>query len=146
MNKSESADLILKLYDLRREEKMRDARDWFLTFAPNSAQEIMVFMVNAETSGKLRMVVSYWDMAATLVNHGAIDEAMFNETAGEHVMVFSKIEPFVAELREMFGNPNFLLNLEKLVMRMPNAKETLQNRREMMTRMLQARAEMSKSA
>jgi hypothetical protein len=145
MNKSESADLILKLYDLRREEKMREARDWFPSFTPNSAQEIMGVMINPETSGKLRMVISYWDMAATLVNHNAIDEAMFNESAGEHIMVFSKIEPHIAELREMFGNPNFLLNLEKLIMRMPNAKELLESRREMMKRMMQARSEMSKS-
>jgi Domain of unknown function (DUF4760) len=141
MNKSESADLILKLYDLRREEKMRAARDWFPTFFPNSAQEIMGAMVNAETSAKLRMVISYWDMAATLVNHGAIDEAMFNESAGEHIMVFSKVEPYIAELREMFGNPTFLANLEKLIMRMPNAKEMLESRREMMAKWVQARAE-----
>jgi hypothetical protein len=138
MNKFESADLILKLYDLRREEKMRVARDWFPTFFPKSAQEIMSAMTNAETSGKIRMVISYWDMAATLVNHNAIDEAMFNESGGEHVMVFSKIEPFVAELREMFNLPNFMMNLEKLVMRMPNAKEMLQNRREMTEKWIQA--------
>jgi hypothetical protein len=146
MNKSESADLILKLYDLRRESKMREARDWFPTFAPNSADEIMGAMINPETSGKFRMVVSYWDMAATLVNHGAIDEAMFNESAGEHVMVFSKVEPFVSELREKFGNPNFLMNLEKLIMRTPNAKEMLENRRQMMKKWMAARAEMSKGA
>jgi hypothetical protein len=143
MNKFESADLILKLYDLRREEKMRAARDWFLTFTPDSTQEIMGAMINPETSGKLRMVISYWDMAATMVNHGAIDEAMFNETGGEHIMVFSKIEPFLAELRQTFSNPTFLANIEKLVMRMPNAKELLESRREMMKKMLQARTEMT---
>ena len=146
MNKAESADLILKLYDLRREEKMRVARDWFPSFVPNSVQEIMGAMVNPETSGKLRMVISYWDMAATLVNHGAIDEAMFNESNGEHIMVFSKIEPYLEGVREAFGNPNFLGNLEKLVMNMPNAKEVLEGRRQMMKRMMEARAQMIQSA
>ena len=89
MSKAESADLILKLYDLRREEKMRVARDWFPTFVPNSVQEIMGAMVNPETSGKLRMVISYWDMAATMVNHGAIDEAMFNEITA-NILWFSR--------------------------------------------------------
>ena len=143
MNNFESADLILKLYDLRREEKMRAAREWFLTFSPNSAQEIMGAMVNPETSGKVRMVISYWDMASTLVNHGAIDEAMFSETSGEQVMVFSKIEKYLPELREMFDNPNFLLNLEKLIMKMPNAAEVLESRRQMIARMLQARSGMA---
>jgi hypothetical protein len=143
MNKYESADLILKLYDLRREEKMRGARDWFPSFFPNSAQEVMATMLNPETSGKFRMVVSYWDMAATLVNHNAIDETMFNESAGEHIIVFSKIELYVAELREMMSNPNFAANLEKLVMRLPNAKEMLESRREMMKKWMQARSEMS---
>ncbi len=143
MSKFESADLILKLYDLRREEKMRAARDWVLSFSPNSTQEIMGAMINPETSGKLRMVISYWDMAATMVNHEAIDEAMFNETGGEHIMVFSKIEPYLAELRETFDNPNFLANLEKLIMRMPNAKELLESRRQMIKQMSQARAEMT---
>lgn len=142
MNKFESADLILKLYDLRREEKMREARDWFPTFFPNSAQEIMSTIVNPATSGKFRMVISYWDMAAALVNHGAIDEAMFHESTGEHIMVFSKIELYIAELREMFDNPNFLLNLEKLIMRMPNSREMLEKRRLLMKRMMQARTEL----
>jgi hypothetical protein len=146
MNKFESADLILKLYDLRREEKMRAARDWFPSFFANSAQEIMGTMLNPETSGKFRMVISYWDMAATLVNHGAIDETMFNESAGEHIMVFSKVEPFISEIREMIGNPAFLMNLEKLIMRLPNAKEMLEGRREMMKKWMQARSEMSKNA
>ena len=146
MSKAESADLILKLYDLRREEKMREARDWIPTFVPNSVQEFMGAMINPETSGKLRMVISYWDMAATMVNHGAIDEALFNETNGEHVMFFSKIEPFLEGIREAFGNPNFLANLEKLVMNMPNAKELLESRRQMIKRMMEARAQMAKSA
>ena len=109
MSKVESADLILKLYDLRREEKMREARAWIIPFFPESAAEIMQAMVNAETSAKFRMVTTYWDMAASFVNHGAIDEEMFTEITGEHIVVFSKIEPFLEELRENLGKPTRIL-------------------------------------
>ena len=82
MSKVESADLILKLYDLRREKKMRKARNWIFGFNPKSADEIMQTMMDPEVGGYLRMVTSYWDMAATFVNEGAIDADMFNKTAG----------------------------------------------------------------
>jgi len=145
MNKAESADLILKLYELRREATMREARNWIIPFAPESAAEIMQAMISQETGAYFRMVTSYWDMAATLVNHGAIDEAMFADAHVEHVLVFSKIEPFLAEIREMMSSPNYLKNLETLIMKMPDAKETLAGRREMIKRMVEARREMAKS-
>ena len=116
MSKTESAELILKLYDLRREEKMRQARNWIFTFNPTSAQDFMTTMMDPEVGGLLRMVTSYWDMAAALVNHGAIDAEMFNDTVGEHVMVFAKVEPFLAELREMFQEPKAFAHLEKVIM------------------------------
>ena len=146
MSKTESAELILKLYDLRREEKMREARSWMLSFFPESAADILQALIRAETSAYYRMVTSYWDMAASLVNHGAIDEEMFADAHGEHIVIFSKIEPFLPELREATGNQNMFQNLEKLIMRQPDAKEKLAKSRESMKRWMQARAEMSKSA
>lgn len=146
MNKVESADLILKLYDLRREEKMREARNWMIAFFPESAGDIMKAMVSAETSSYYRMVTTYWDMAASFVNHGAIDEEMFNDANGEHVVVFSKVEPFLEELRGILQNPNYLKNLEKMIMKTPDAKEMLAARRELMKRWMQARSEMAQSA
>jgi len=142
----ESADLILKLYEMRREAVMREARNWMIGFFPESAQDVIQAMINPQTSAYYRMVTTYWDMAASFVINGAIEEKMFSDAAGEHIIVFSKIEPFLQELREMTGNPNGLKNLETLVMRMPNAKETLAARREMMKRWMQAREEMAKSA
>lgn len=144
--KYQSADLLMKLYDLRREEKLRAAREWFATFFPNSAEEIMQTVLNPETSANYRMVVSYWDMAASFVNHGAIDEEMFNDASAEGIMVFSRIEPFLEDLREITKRPKMLGNLEKLVMRMPNAKEMLASQREMMKKYLEARKEMTKGA
>jgi hypothetical protein len=127
--KYESADLILKLYDIRREETMRKARDWFVMFMPASAQDVTaVFM--AGSSAYFRMVTTYWDMAASFVNNGAIDEKMFNDANLEHVAVFAKIEPFIEELRSTFGAPEYLKNLEQLVMRRPDAVELLPKIRE----------------
>ena len=141
----ESADLILKLYEMRREPVMREARNWMVGFFPESAQDVVQAMINPKTSAYYRMVTTYWDMAASFVINGAIEEKMFSDAAGEHIIIFSKIEPFLQELREMTGNPNGLKNLETLVMRMPNAKETLAARREMMKRWMQAREEMAKA-
>jgi hypothetical protein len=130
-SKAESAELILKLYDLRRESVMRQARDWYFTFNPESIQDVLS-VVYGERSAYYRMVTSYWDMAASLVNHGAIDEQMFNDANGEHMVVFAKVEPFLAEMREMGGSPQYLHHLEELVMRMPNAHDRLPVIRERM--------------
>ena len=78
------------------------------------------------------MVISYWDMAASLVNNGAIDEKMFNEANGEHIFVYSKVAPVIDEVRTLFGNPEFLKNLESLVKRIPNIDETIAKMQERM--------------
>ena len=83
--KQEEAGLILKLYELRREDTMRKARDWFFReFNPESIADFTEAMFG-EHSGHLRMVVSYWDMAAALVNDGAIRLDLFTHTNGEHI-------------------------------------------------------------
>lgn len=132
MSKVESADLILKLYDLRREATMRQARNWFFSFNPTSADDVMKTMMDPEVGGYLRMVTSYWDMAAAFVNHGAIDADLFNETAGEHIMVFAKFEPFLTELREKFQEPKSFANLEKVIMDLPDGKERVKKTQEWM--------------
>ncbi len=132
MSKAESADLILKLYDLRREKKMRKARNWIFGYNPTSVEEYMQTMMDPEVGGYLRMVVSYWDMAATLVNQGAIDADMFNETNGEHIMVFAKIEPLLADMRKMWEMPEMLSNLEKIIMDRPDGAERLKKTQEWM--------------
>ncbi len=138
--KHEDAKLILKLYDLRREETMRKARAWFGGFSPESTQDIVNAMMDEQSSAYFRMVMSYWDMAASLVNSGAIDEAMFNDANAEHFFIFSKIEPFLAELRTMFKLPEAYGHLEKLIMRHPDAKERLAGMRERSKRVAEMRA------
>ena len=137
-SKYEDADLILRLYELRREETMRKARAWLAAFNPESAQDV-VAVAAGEHNAYLRMVMSYWDMAASLVNNGAIDEKMFGDANGEHFFYYAKFEPFMEELREKFG-PQMWTHLEQLVMRSPNAKERLAKMREMSKNMAARRA------
>jgi hypothetical protein len=129
MSKQADADLILKLYDLRREPVMREARNWFFSFNPTTTAEYMDAMMS-ERSGYVRMVISYWDMAASLVNNGAIDEQMFNDANGEHLFIFAKIEPILAELRQQWNQPEMLKHFETLVRRVPNNEEILAGIRE----------------
>jgi hypothetical protein len=139
MGKHEDADLILKLYDLRRETVMREARNWMFTFNPTSVEDVMATMVG-EHSGHLRMVISYWDMACAMVTSGAIDEDLFNQTNGEHIFVYMKIEPVLEGLRAMFDNQEFLKNLETVVKRIPEIDKKLPAMRERMARFAEMRA------
>jgi len=132
MSKFESANLILKLYDLRRETKMREARNWIFSFNPTSADDFEKTMMDPEVGGYLRMVTSYWDMAAALVNHGAIDADMFKDTVGEHIMVFAMIEPFLADLRAKWEMPESFANLEKVIMNQPGGAERVKKTQEWM--------------
>jgi hypothetical protein len=131
MSKQAEADLILKLYELRREATMRKARDWyFLEFNPESMADYTNALFT-EHSGHLRMVLTYWDMASTLVNHGAIDLDFFNDANGEQIGVFSKVEPFLGEIRAGY-NPQFLVNLEKLIDATPDGRKKTAVARERM--------------
>lgn len=145
MGKHEDADLILKLYDLRRETVMREARNWLFTFNPTSIQDVMETMMG-EHSGHFRMVISYWDMACALVTNGAIDEDLFNQTNGEHVFVYMKVEPVLQDIRAMFNNPEFLKNLETVVKRIPDIETKLPEMRERMAKFAEMRAAKAQAA
>lgn len=136
MSKYKDADLILKLYDLRREKTMREARNWFFTFNPQSPQDFMDVMTS-DKSGLYRMVISYWDMACSLVNNGAIDADMFNDANGEHIFVYAKMEPFLPALREQFGSPKFLAHLEKTVKALPDYEQRVAMTRERMAKLIE---------
>jgi hypothetical protein len=127
---------ILKLYELRREEGLRCARKWYFTeFNPQSADDIVkIFGSGHDGSAYYRMITSFWDMSASLVNNGGIDEKMFLDANGEHVGVFSKIQPFIEEVRQTIGMPDYLRHLETLVNKTPNAKERLERMRSVFSR------------
>jgi hypothetical protein len=145
MSKQEEAGLILKLYDLRREETMRKARDWyFREFNPQSFADFNSAMFG-EHSGHLRMVVTYWDMAAALVNNGAIGMEIFNDSNGEQLGVFSKIEPLLGEIRAAYG-PQFAVSLEKLIDATPDGRKRSAESRERMKAIRAQLASQSKTA
>ena len=126
----ESATLIIRLYELRRDPTMREARNWYArSFNPTSIDEVMQ-AVSGPNSAHFRMVTSYWDMAASFVINDAIDEKMFNDANGEQHVVFAKIEPFIAEYRTKLGNPGYLTSLERLVLKAPGARDRLAMLRE----------------
>ena len=118
----DSANLILKLYELRREPVMREARNTFMGFDPRSLEDYMAGMMGPQ-SAHIRMVTSYWDMAASFVVNGAIDAAMFDDTNGEHILVFGKIEGFLPQLRQAMGSPNMYKNLEQVCISAPGGLE-----------------------
>jgi hypothetical protein len=131
MSKQEEAGLILRLYELRREETMRNARDWFFRdFNPQTMADFNGAMFSAH-SGHLRMVVTYWDMAAALVNDGAIRPELFGDCNGEHVSVFAKIELLLPEIRAAYG-PQFAASLEKLIEATPDGRKRTAMTRERM--------------
>jgi len=144
MSKKEEASLILKLYELRREDTMRKARDWYVReFHPQSMADFNDAIFGAQ-SGYLRMVVSYWDMAAALVNNGAISVELFDDSNGEHIGVFSKIEPLLGEIRAAYG-PKFAANLEKLIDATPDGRKRVAANREQM-KAIRARLQQAKAA
>jgi len=131
MSKQEEASLILKLYGLRREEVLRKARTWFIQdFYPESIADFNGTMLT-EHGAYIRMVVTYWDMAAALVNDGAISLDLFNKSNLEHIVVFSKIEKLLPEIRASFV-PTFAKNLEELIDAMPDGRKTVAALRERM--------------
>jgi hypothetical protein len=138
-DKAKSAELILKLYELRREEVMREARNWFFAFNPESFEDIQRAFTG-EQSAYLRMVTTYWDMACSFVNHGAIDAEMFNDANAEQVFVFAKFQPFLEQIRANSSNPDAFRHLEQAVTAMPQAEERLARARAMSKAIAQARA------
>ena len=131
-----SALVIIELYRIRTEPLMRAARAWFVSeFAPRSGKEIVQLLLSGQKqSAYYRMVASYWDSAASLVNNGGVDEKMFLEANTEHVAVFARLQPFILEVRETIGEPDYLSHLEQLVMKVPNIQKKLENRRTLLER------------
>lgn len=131
MSKSEDTIAILKLYELRRDEQMRAARQWYFSaFAPKSAMDIVALYRGGErASANFRMVTSYWDTAASLVLNGGIDRKMFLDANTEHVFIYAKIAEFLPEVRELFREPDFLIHLEELVRSLPDFEAKMESRK-----------------
>ncbi len=147
LNKPTAADaeLILKLYDLRREAEMRKARNWWLVnFWPQTPDDFIkvATALGTQENNWLRQVAGYWDMAAALVLHGTIHPDVFLEggVSGEMFFLYAKIEPILKDLREKMQSPGLFSNVEKVIMQSEAGRERLKMiearvaaRRKMMT-------------
>ena len=111
------AELVLKLYDLRREPVMREARKFISTFFPQSADDIMNIMnaMGTPENAYIRQVIGYWEMAASLVLRGALHEGLYLDNAQEMFFVFSKFAPHLAEVREKLGQPQAFARCEEVI-------------------------------
>lgn len=140
------AQVIMKLYDLRREAEMRKARNWFtVEFWPLNADDF-VKVANAFPSQEnawMRQVGGYWDMAASMVLHGAVNQELFLQPgiSGEMFFIFAKIHPFLKEIREKMNNPDAFANIEKVATgsklarkRLERVSKNVENRRKAMAK------------
>lgn len=135
----ESALLNLQLFELRREAVLREARDWFVReFNPETLDEL-VEIVSGERNTSFRMVLGYWDMAASLVTTGAIDADAFRAANGEIFVTFSKIHRFLDAIRTLSDEPEFCKHLEVVVLGSLGAEAILERRREAARAAAQAR-------
>ena len=124
------AELLLKLYDLRREAESRKARNWWLVeFWPDTADDVMKVAqaMGTQENNWLRQVAGYWELAASLVVHGTVNETLFLEPAcsGEMFLIFAKLHPFLQDVREKMQNPRMLANVEKIIMKSKANQERL---------------------
>jgi len=120
----ESAQLILQLYELRREPLLRAARHWFTReFHPETAADVQAAL-GSEHNSQFRMVIGYWEMAASFVASGALDRGLFLDNCGEAIATFSKIQPFLAEIRRSY-TPTLAQRLESVLMAEPGMEERL---------------------
>jgi hypothetical protein len=125
----ESALLNLRLFELRREPVLREARAWFLwDFNPDTFEEL-VALLGGERNASFRMVLGYWDMAASFVTTGAIDGAAFLAAHSEVFGTFSKIHPLLGQLRQATNEYDFCQHLEAVVLSAPDAEAILTRRR-----------------
>lgn len=143
----EQVNLMLRLYDIRREPRLREAREWFMTnFNATSAEEMMKLCPpGSQENAFMRMVISYWEMVASIVNRGLIDEALFFESSGEQWAVWERLKPILPVWRAMFKNPHVFEQLEEHNRRFEAWREKLapgstEAMRQLMAQMAQATA------
>ena len=115
----EQAQLHLQVYDLRREARLRQARDWFQhNYKADTMEEAMrLFAPGSEHAADIGMVMGYWEQACALLNYGLLHDDLFFETSGEFFGIWEQLKPVVPQFREQFSNPTLLANLEKAAKR-----------------------------
>ena len=115
----EQAQLHLQVYDLRREARLRQARDWFQqNYNAETIEEAMRLAAPGTENGTFfGMVIGYWEQACALLNYGLLNDDLFFETSGEFFGVYEQVKPVLSQFRQQFGNPTLLTNLEQAAKR-----------------------------
>jgi len=139
------AQLIIELYDLRREAELRKARAWWANFWPQSADDILAVAskFGSQENAWFRQVGGYWEMAASMVVRGSLNEDLFFDANGELWFTFAKVQPYLEEVRERMSAPEAFRNVEKIATGSKQARERLQR---MMKRAESFRKAMAESA
>jgi hypothetical protein len=121
----EEVNLMLRLYDLRREPRLREARGWFVEhFQASSPEEVMQkYPQGSQENTYIRMVISYWDMVASIVNRDLINDEIFFESNGEIWIVWDRMRSIVPTWRAAFKNPLLFSNIEETCKRLENWRE-----------------------
>jgi hypothetical protein len=123
------AQVVLQLFELRRETEMRKARDWYgREFNPKSVDELlgMIMDFGSDANRYFRMVTSYWEMAATLALSGSVNEQLFLDTQNEMFFVMAKLTPLLPGLREKMQSPEMMGRCEALINKSEASKKKLQ--------------------
>ena len=115
----EQAQLHLQVYDLRREARLRQARDWFQqNFRADNLEEAMKIAAPGTEGGtNFGMVIGYWEQACALLNYGLLHEDLFFETSGEFFFIWESLKTIIPQFREQFKEPNMLKHLEQTATR-----------------------------
>jgi hypothetical protein len=121
----DEVNLMLRLYDMRRESRLRQARAWFTEhFHPESPEEMMQrYPQGSEENTHIRMVISYWDMVAGIVNRGLINDELFFDSNGEIWVVWDRMRSIVPTWRAAFKNPHLFQNIEETCKRLETWRE-----------------------
>ncbi|HKW17407.1 MAG TPA: hypothetical protein VJO35_07875 [Terriglobales bacterium] len=124
---AEDAGIIMRLYDLRRESEMRKARAWYAGWWPASVDDVLQVLNSSGTQENawFRQVNGYWDMAASFVLRGALNEELFVDSCGEMWFILAKLEPFLKEVRQKAGIPHAFMRVEEIATRTKEARERL---------------------
>jgi hypothetical protein len=110
----DDANLILRLYEMRREERMRQARAWFTAqFRVKTWEELQKLAPGGtDQNASYRMVVSYWDLAASFVTSGVLNKELFFQSGRELLLVWERLRPILPEIRVRYEDPLYLSHLE----------------------------------
>src|SRR5215467_5246288 len=145
------AELILKLYELRREPEMRKSRNWWMNeFWPQSADDFIKLAMSfpSQENQWMRQAATYWEMAATLVLSGALNEQLFlhPSCSGEMYFYFAKVQPYLDEFRQKMSAPDAFENTEKLMMKTKGGRDRIKLLQERQAAFVRRRADAARAS